>query len=109
MTEQMLYLVKPVLRDQAKAKRILKRYWKSRIAIIWTVHHVHTAANERDRALTNDEAVKLLQEMLKHHDKQTGLKWSDFTAYIEDYQLGRRMNPKEIRRFVKLNKLTIQR
>jgi len=109
MTDELLKLLRPVLRNRAKAERILKRYWTSRIAIIWTVQDVHTAANERDRALTNDEAAKLLQEMLKHHNKQLGLKWSDFTGYIEDYQLGRKMNPKEIRRFVKKNALTIQR
>lgn len=109
MTEELLRLLKPVLRDQAKAERILKRYWSSRIALVWTVRDVHTCANERDRALTHDEAVKLLREMLAHHDKQLGLRWSDITDYIEDYQLGLKMNAKEIRRFVRKNILTIQR
>ena len=108
-TQELLRLLKPALRDQTKAERILKRYWKSRIALVWTVRDVHTAANERDRTLTNAEAEKLLSEMLKHYNPQNGLQWSDFTSYIDEYQLGRKMTRKEIRRFVKLNKLTIQR
>jgi len=109
MTSELLRVLRPVLLDEAKAEQILKRYWKSRIAIIWTVQHVHTAANERDRALTDTEATELLQLMLTNHDRQEGLKWSDLTSYIEEYKLGRNMNIREIRRFVKLNKLTIRR
>ena len=107
--QEMLRLLKPVLKDRAKAEQILKRYWSSRIALVWTVREVHTAANERDRALTRTEAVKLLQVMLENHNPQYGLRWSDFTSYIEEYQSGRKMTRSEIRRFVKKNILTIQR
>jgi len=109
MTGELLTLLGPVLRDRARAKRILERYWRSRIALVWTVQDVHTAANERDRALSNQEANELLQLMYRNHDRQEGLKWGDFTSYIEEYALGQKMNPKEIRQFVKFNKLTIRR
>lgn len=109
MTAELLKVLKPVLKDERRAGRILKRYWTTRIALIWTLHDVHTAANERDRALTNDEAVKLLQMMRDNHNPQYGLRWSDFTCYIEQYQPDRKMTSPEIRRFVRRNQLTIAR
>jgi hypothetical protein len=79
------------------------------LALIWTVRDMHVAANERDRALTNTEAIQLLQEFLKSYDRQRGLKWSDFTGHIEEYQIGRKLTRAEIHRFVKRNQVTIAR
>ena len=42
------------------------------MALVWDVQDVHTAANEREVALTNQEAIKVLQEMHHYHNKQTG-------------------------------------
>ena len=109
MTQELLRVLRPVITDKLKTEKILNRYWRSRMVLLWTVKDVHTAANERDRALTNAEAVQVLQVLFKHHDRQEGLKWSDFTSYIEEYALGRKMTRAEIRRFVKLNRLTIRR
>ena len=107
--KELLRCLGPVVKDRARAERILKRYWTSRMALIWTVNDVHTAANERDRALTKAEAIKLLDEMHQHYNPQYGLKWSDFTCYIEEYELGRPLTQSEITRFVKRNQLTIAR
>ena len=34
------------------------------------------------------------------HNKQYGLRWSDFTSYIEEYALGRKLTKLELKRFV---------
>ena len=52
---------------------------------------VQTAANEREVALTNREAIKVLQELHHYHNKQCGLKWVDVTCYIEECALGRKL------------------
>jgi hypothetical protein len=107
--EEMVTALKPVLKSQNRAKQILKKYWSDKIALVWTVQDVHRAANEREVALTHAEAVKLLQEMHHYHNKQCGLKWVDFTSYIEEYVLGRKLTQREVKRFVEKDVLTIQR
>ena len=105
----MVTALKPVLKDPAKAKLILERFWADKMALVWDVHDVHTAANEREVALTNQEASKVLQEMHHYHNKQYGLRWSDFTSYIEEYALGRKLTKSELKRFVEKNLLTVDR
>ena len=60
-------------------------------------------------ALTNLEAIKVLHELHHHHNKQYGLRWSDFTSYIEEYALGRKLTKAEVKRFVEKNRLTVDR
>ena len=60
-------------------------------------------------ALTNQEAIKALQEMHHYHNKQYGLRWSDFRSYIEEHCLGRKLTRTELKRFVEKNRLTIDR
>ena len=74
----------------------------------------HTLITDLAESGAGEETIRSIAghvspQMLKHYSPQTGLQWSDFTSRIEEYQLGRRMNPKEIRRFVRDNLLTIQR
>lgn len=70
-------------------------------------NHMPTAANEWEPALTNQEAIKVLQEMHLYYNKQYGLRWSDFTSQIEEYALGRKLNKAELKRFVEKNILSI--
>jgi hypothetical protein len=105
----MVKILKPVLKNPAKAEQILDRFWADKMALVWDVRDVHTAANEREVALTNREAIKVLQEMHHHHNKQTGLQWRDLTCYIEEYALGRKLTRAEVKRFVEKNVLTIDR
>ena len=107
--EAMAKALKPVLKDRAKAKQILEKFWADKMALVWDVQDVHTAANEREVALTNQEAIKVLQELHHYHNKQTGLQWKDVTCYIEEYALGRRLTKHELKRFVEKNVLTINR
>jgi hypothetical protein len=101
--------LKPTLKSPTRAKQILEKLWSDKMALVWDVQDVHTAANEREVALTNQEAIRLLREMHHYHDKQTGLQWKDVTCYIKEYALGRKLTPTELKRFVQKNLLTINR
>ncbi len=105
----MVTALKPALKNPKRAEQILEKFWADKIALVWDTEDVHTAANEREVALTNQEAIKVLREMHHYHNKQYGLRWSDFTSYIEEYALGRKMTKAELKRFVEKNLLTIGR
>ena len=107
--EAMVKALKPTLKSPTGAKQILERFWSDKIALVWDVQDVHTAANEREVALTNQEAIKVLQELHHYHNKQCGIKWEDVTCYIEEYALGRKLTKAEVKRFVDKNILTIDR
>ena len=79
------------------------------MALVWDVQFVHTAANEREVALTRQEAIKVLRELHHYHNRQYGIKWEDLTSYIEEYALGRKLTKPELNRFVEKNQLTIER
>jgi len=107
--EQMVRRLSPVLKDTEKAEVILKRFWHTRMALVWMVEDVHRAANEQEVALTHNEAIKVLQTLLDQHNAQYGVRWSDITDHITENVLGRKLTKREIHRFVHQNKLTIQR
>jgi hypothetical protein len=107
--EAMVKALKPTLKNPAKAKHTLDRFWSDKMALVWDVRDVHTAANEREVALTNQEAIKVLRELHHYHNKQYGIKWVDVTCYTEEYALGRKLTRTELKRFVEKNLLTIDR
>ena len=51
--EAMVKALKPTLKNPEQAKQILERFWSDKMALVWDVQDVHTAANEREVALTN--------------------------------------------------------
>jgi hypothetical protein len=105
----MVQALKPTLKNPRRAKEILERFWQDKMALVWDTKDVHTAANEREVALTKQEAIKVLQELHRCHNKQYGLRWEDVTAYLEEHALGRKLTRAEVKRFVEKNILTIQR
>jgi hypothetical protein len=107
--EAMVKALKPTLKNPRKAKHILDRFWSDKMALVWDVQFVHTAANEREVALTRQEAIKVLRELHHYHNRQYGIKWEDLTSYIEEYALGRKLTKPELNRFVEKNQLTIER
>jgi hypothetical protein len=107
--DEMVKALKPALKDRRRAEQILEKFWADKMALVWDVQDVHTAANEREVALTNQEAIKVLQELHHYHNKQCGIKWEDLTAYIEEYALGRKLTKAELKQFVEKNILTIDR
>ena len=107
--KDMVRLLKPLLKDTDAALVILQRYWATRMALVWSVQDVHRAANERSVALTNSEAVGVLQTLHHQHNPQLGIRWEDITNHIEDRVLGRKLNKREVHQFVHHDRLTIQR
>ena len=107
--DAMVKALTPTLKNPAKAQQILERFWTDKMALVWDVQDVHTAANEREVALTNEQAIKILQELHHYHNKQYGIKWVDVTSYIEEYALGRKLTKAEVKRFVEKNILTMNR
>jgi len=107
--EDMVRKLKSVLKDKPKAVNILKRYWQDKITIVWKTEDVHRAANERELALTEKEAMSVLETLHHQHNPQLGLSWQDLTGHIEAYVLGRKLTRREVDQFVKQDKLTIER
>ena len=107
--EDMVRKLKPVLKDSDKARVILNRYWRTRMALVWMVADVHKAANERGVAMTNLEAIDVLQTLLHQHNPQLGIRWEDLTGHIESRLLGRKMTGLEIKRFVSQDLITVQK
>ncbi len=106
---QMLQALKPVIRCQGKAKRLLERYWSDKIALIWSVANIHCAANECEVALTRKEAIEILQDLHQHHNRQYGLRWSDVTQIITDNVKGRPLTKRELKRFVEQDIVMVQK
>jgi hypothetical protein len=105
--EAMVTALKPTLKNPGKAKAILDRFWRDKIALVWDLRDAHTAANARELAMTNQQARDLLQDLFDYHDKHLGLRWPDLTSYIEEYALGRKLTRAELKRFVEQDILTI--
>jgi hypothetical protein len=107
--KELLKAILQVIESRQKAERIIKRYFRDKITIVWKTEDVHRAANERDVALTEKEAVQVLQDLHWNHNKQCGLKWEDITTHIEDHVLGRKLTKREVDQFVRRDILTINK
>jgi hypothetical protein len=107
--ENMVRRLGPVLKDKAKALNILTRFWRNKMALVWETAQVHRAANELELALTEKEAIQVLQTLHNQHNAQYGIRWEDITAHMEAHVLGRKLNKREVNQFVQHDKLIIQR
>ena len=108
--DDMVRRLKPVLKDPAKARVILQRYWRTRMALVWEVADVHRAANERAVALTNSEAIYVLQTLLDQHNPQLGIRWEDLLANIDNREkFGRKLTNRELEQFVAQDIITVQK
>jgi hypothetical protein len=109
LLKDMVARLKPVLKDTDAALVILRRYWTTRMALVWSVLDVHRAANELELALTQNEAVQVLESLHLSYNRHLGLRWEDITAHITEHVLGRKLTKREIHQFVHHDRLTIQR
>jgi hypothetical protein len=107
LIEELFTVLRPVLRNRAKTKKILERYWKDKIAIVWETKDVHRAANERGRALTEKEAVEILSALYQNHNAQAGIKWSDIYDMFEEKCVGRELTKRELNRFLQKDILIV--
>jgi hypothetical protein len=107
--QEMLQQLRPALKRPSKAEALLQEYCKNRIAIIWNTNDVHRAANEKEMALTESEAIQVLQAVRHNYNPQHGLKWEDVTDYIVDRVLGRSLTKRELHQLVLKDVVTIQK
>ena len=107
--KDMVRRLSPILKDKSGAELILKKYWVSKIALVWTVDDVYKAANEQEVALTRKEAIQVLQTLHDQHNAQSGIKWEDVTNIIQDRVLGRKLTKAEINHFVDRDQITVQK
>lgn len=105
--QELLRVIAEVVRSRRKAERILKRYCRDKITIVWRTSDVHRAANELEVALTENEALEVLETLHLQHNPQLGLRWEDLTGHIEAHVLGRKLTKRELNRFVKNDRTTI--
>jgi hypothetical protein len=56
----MVKALKPTLKNHNRAEQILERFWGNKMALVWDVEDVHTAANEREVTLRDQETIKVL-------------------------------------------------
>ena len=104
--DQMVRKLKPVLKDPPQARKILGRFWNTRMALVWDIQDIHRAANERKRVLTDTEAAQILQILHQQHNKQLGIRWSDLWDHFDLCLPGRRMSKAELNRFVSKDIIT---
>jgi hypothetical protein len=107
--DQMVRKLKSVLKDPPQARKILSRFWTSKMALVWDIQDIHRAANERKRVLTNKEAVQILKTLHQQHNPQLGIRWEDLWAHIDLYSPGRKMSRSELTRFVAKDIFTVQK
>ena len=107
LIDEILKALQPVFTDRARAKKILERYWRDKIAIVWDVGDVHRAANERELALTEKEAREILAALYQSHNAQHGIKWKDIYGLIEEKCVGRKLTKSELSQFVNKDILTV--
>jgi hypothetical protein len=107
--QELLKAILQVIESRQKAEKIIQRYYRDKITIVWKTSDVHRAANEHEVALTEKEAMTVLETLHRQYNPQLGLRWEDITGHIEAQVLGRKLTRREVNQFVKNDKLTIQR
>jgi hypothetical protein len=60
----------------------LREYWKTRMAVVWTVGDVATASDMIGVRLTAKEKCRVLQYAHCDHDATTGINWHVLCAAI---------------------------
>lgn len=105
--EELFKVIADAVGSRRIAERISQRYYRDKITIVWKTSDVHRAANEMEVALTEGEALQVLETLHRQHNRQLGLRWEDVTGHIEAHVLGRKLTKRELNRFVKNDRLTI--
>jgi hypothetical protein len=68
------------IRSRRKAERIIQRYFSNKIILVWKTEVVRRAANEQKVALTEKQAMSILETLHRQHNAPYGLKWEDITS-----------------------------
>jgi len=86
--KDMTNLICALKRKTPKAvEAALKSYWKIRIAIVWETYDVLAHDIDTDAEITEEEAIGILDDLLRHHDASIGITWgviNDAVSYKLD-------------------------
>lgn len=105
--DAMQVMLRSQLNDTWKARRLLARYWRDRVAFVWTTDDVHLASNERGRAVTQQEARSILYEFYKRQNRFAPVDWFGLLEVIDELQLGRILTKQELNRFLETNLIVV--
>ena len=104
---ELLTTLRPALKSRRQAEQLLTHYWADKIALVWTTHQVHRAANEIRLVLTETQAREVLRGLHQQHDAQHGLRWADVIEAIQQSGLGRDIRNRELHRFINHDVLAV--
>ena len=76
-----------VIKDTEAARKVLDKYWKDKIAAVWTTEDVISRAEENGKMITEEQAVEVLQTVLHKFDATQGINWYTLDCYMEDIEM----------------------
>ena len=72
----------------------IEKYWENKCVISWCDHDVHFKANDMGLALTQEDAIQILKDVVRTQDCEYGVTWMSFETRIPDF--ARQMTRAEI-------------
>ena len=75
--------------DQKQVELVLARYWKDKVAVVWTTDDVHSIQDnfdedEQTSSLTEEQAISVLQKAFDKHDANEGITWEKLRFWNEE-------------------------
>jgi hypothetical protein len=62
----------------------LKEYWEDKIAIVWQTDDIIHYAKMKKQKISKEEAIDVLQTMLRRHDCEYGISWETINANLPE-------------------------
>lgn len=85
LEEEAIYIAKVLNQDVWVIERILRQYWKDKLAVEWTIKDIQRCKDNVDikANLSNDEALTILDNLSKGYSQTYGITLSDVEHSIE--------------------------
>ena len=96
---EMLDEIGPLIRNRWLIHAVLTKYWANKFAIIWETNDLHRLANEQSLAITENQAVTILQQAAEFYSSEKGLRRSDLAQMIKQAGIGRALTKREVAKF----------
>jgi hypothetical protein len=80
-----VFAIKRALQPAQKLRRDLEIEPIRYIALVWQTEDVESTAEELNINLTSKEANKVLYNIEKNHNAETGVNWGTIAEYIREY------------------------
>lgn len=71
-----------------RAKATLKKYWEDKIALVWQAGDVIENAEQQGKDVSKEQAIDILQDILRHHDCQYGVSWNTINDTMDNILQG---------------------